>query len=169
MQNILQRINELDDKRSDTWKQYYALYETFDKVKTDTFSAVVEEFDKYNKCTKKYKKLKELDDMVWEVYDNAVEGINIWVNDDHLFTLDKKLCSTKRVTKNKGTKIAENVCSLCLENHDIKHLIKTTCGHYFGKQCFAALIKHKFLSDETIITCPNCRSCDYSLQQFKYK
>jgi len=169
MQNILERINELDEKRSDNWEQCYQLYETFDKVRSDTFSEVENEFNKYKKFTQKFKKLKEVDDMVWEVCDNALEGLNKWVNDDHLFTLDKKLCSTTKVTKSKGKKIEDNICSLCLENHDIKHLIKTTCGHYFGKQCFAALMKHRWSKDETIISCPNCRSSQYSLEQFKYK
>lgn len=62
---------------------------------------------------------------------------------DCLFTLDKNLCSTTNDTRNKGAKIAyNNCCSICLNTHDLKHLIKTSCGHYFGKQCFAALLKH---------------------------
>jgi hypothetical protein len=169
MQNILQYICEIDNNRSKIWNDYWELHETFDKLKDETFNSVREEFDKNQKITKKFKKLKEIDDLTWELHDIALEGISLWINDDYLFTLDNKLCSTSHITRTKGAIIASNECSLCLETHDVRHLIKTSCGHYFGKKCFALLLKNKFFEDETIIRCPNCRNNAVTLQQFKYK
>jgi hypothetical protein len=170
MTNILKQICELDENRSLTFKQFNNLYEDCDKLHNETFSAINEEYDKYIKCTKKYKHLVEVNDFIWEIYDDALEGMNKYSGSDNIFTLDKKLCSTIYVTRNKGAKIvAKNCCSMCLDTHDLKHLVKTSCGHYFGKQCFAALLKHKYYDDEEVITCPNCRLDDFSLQKFKYK
>jgi hypothetical protein len=169
MANILQQILTEDDHRSSTWNEFNDLYTLLDKVKDETFKEVVDEFDKHEKFTKKYKKLKEIDDAVWNMYTYALEGMNKWCEDDYLFTLNKKLCKTNCITRSKGKEISSNVCSLCLDTHDVKHLIKTSCGHYFGKPCFAALTKHKFENDESHVTCPYCRSNVATLCQFKYK
>jgi len=170
MKNVLKTICELDEQRSQKWNEYYSLHKAFDKIKDETFKCVKEEYHKHESFTKKYKKLKAIDDLTWELYDCAVDGINHWVEDDHLFTLNNKLCSTAHVTRTKGSKLsADNECSLCLESHELRHLVKTSCGHYFGKKCFAALLRNKFDADETIIRCPNCRNDGVTLQQFKYK
>ena len=171
MQNVLKSICDLDKIRSQKWDEYYSLHETFDKVKDETFQSLIEEFQKHVKFTKKYKKLKEIDDLTWQLYDDAIDGINAHVEHDNLFTLNKKLCSTAYVTRTKGARIsATNECSLCLESHDVKHLVKTSCGHYFGKKCFAALLRNKFSEyDEEIVRCPNCRNDAVTLCQFKYK
>jgi hypothetical protein len=170
MNNVLKNICDLDDKRSITWNQYNNLYKDFSKMHDESFSALTKEFEQHEKFTKKYKQLDEVNKTIWEVYEDAIDGMNKWCENDNLFTLDKKVCSTAHVTRNKAAKIAaENCCSMCLDTHDIKHLIKTSCGHYFGKQCFASLLKHKFYANIEVITCPNCRSNNFSLQQFKYK
>jgi hypothetical protein len=170
METILNQINNLDDDRSTTWHQFNDLYKDFSKIQEESFSALKEEFDKNSKVTTKFQKLREVDETIWAIYDEAIDGLKNWCENDHLFTLDKKLCSTARVTRTKGKKIEEmNECSLCLNKHNLKHLIKTSCGHYFGKSCFAALIKHNFYNDDALLTCPNCRSNYASLQQFKYK
>lgn len=170
MQNIIHKISELDDNRSVTWNQFNNLYNEFSKIHEESFSKLQEEFDKHIKFTKKFKKLHEVNNVIWEVYEEALDGMNKWCENDCLFTLDKKLCSTIHVTRSKGAKLeAVHECSLCLHTHELKHLVKTSCGHYFGKPCFAALIRHKFYNDDTLVTCPNCRSNDFSLQHFKYK
>ena len=170
MSNILQQILTEDEHRSLTWNTFNDLFTLLDNLKDETFKEVVNEFNKYNKITKKYIKLKEIDDVVWDMYDYSVDGMNKWCEDDYLFRLDKKLCKTNCITRNKGNEISSNVCSLCLDTHDVKHKIKTSCGHYFGKSCFAAFMKHKFNNDDSsVITCPYCRSNVTSLTRFKYK
>jgi len=167
---VLKQINVLDDNRSTTWNQYNNLYEDFSKMQHESSSALKKEFDKQLKITKKFEHLRQVDETIWEIYDEAIDGMNKWCENDHLFTLDKRLCRTAHVTRSKGKKIEEiNECSLCLNKHSLKHLIKTSCGHYFGKPCFAELIKHNFYNNDTLDTCPNCRSNYFSLQQFKYK
>ena len=170
MQNVLKTIWELDDQRSEKWNEYWELHEKFDKIKDETFKSLVEEFEKHNKITSKYNKLKDIDELAWYLYEAALDGVNLWVEDSQLFTLNTKLCSTAHVTRTKGAKIASTYeCSLCLETHDLKHLVKTSCRHYFGKKCFAALLKNNFYVENQKIRCPNCRNDDITLQQFKYK
>ena len=169
MANILQRILREDELRSSMWNTFNDLYTLLDNIKDETFTEVKDEYNKHEKITKKYKKLKEIDDAVWEMSDYSLDGMNKYCEDDYLFTLDKKLCKTNYITRSKGKEISSNVCSLCLDTHDVKHMIKTSCGHYFGKSCFAALTKHKFNNDDTEITCPYCRNNISTLCQFKYK
>jgi hypothetical protein len=170
MQNVLKSICELDKERSKNWDDYYDLFNKLSKEKDKTFKSLVEEFNKHEKFTSKYKKLKDIDELTWQLYHASLDGLNLWVEDDHLFTLNNKLCSTAHVTRTKGAKIsATNDCSLCLESHDLRHLVKTSCGHYFGKKCFAALLKNRFEEHDSTIKCPNCRNDGVTLQQFKYK
>ena len=169
MSNILKEISNLDKQRSAKWQEYYDLFERFHREKESTFSAVKEEYNNTESITKKYKHLRELDDVVWQVYDNAVDGLNKYVENDHLFTLNSKICTPCYISRKKATQIEANTCSLCLESHSIKHIVRTSCGHIFGKQCFAALMRHKYYEDIKQIGCPNCRANNYSLCVFKYK
>ena len=82
MSNILKEISNLDKQRSAKWQEYYDLFERFHREKESTFSAVKEEYNKTESITKKYKHLRELDDVVWQVYDNAVDGLNKYVEND---------------------------------------------------------------------------------------
>jgi hypothetical protein len=168
MTNVLHTIHAIDNKRTEIWNEWEKLYEKFDTIKDQTFSALQEEFNKHIKFTKKWNQLKNVDDATWEVYDNAVDNMNQWCNDPS-FTLDKKVCATATITRSKGSQIATNTCSLCLETHDTKHAIRTSCGHYFGKKCFAAFLRHKYFADELDFSCPNCRQTNVTLTHFKFK
>lgn len=106
-----------------------------------------------------------------------VSNYNIQVCDNwiqYLFTLNKSICKTNYITRNKGKEISSNMCSVCLDTHDAKHIVKTSCGHYFGKPCFATLIKQQFNFNKYVfksyhVKCPYCRSNVVTLCQFKYK
>ena len=174
MQNILQKVSRRDEERSKCWNEYHKLYKKMGKIHDVTFSDLRSEFEKYNTFSKKYKKIEEEEKLCWEIYEEALNGMNTWASNEmfeKLFTLDKRSCSTLYVTRKKGAQLKDdNCCSMCMESHDIKHIVKTSCGHYFGKQCFASLMKHQYYKNNSkTINCPNCRCQEFTLQQFKYK
>jgi len=178
--NILKRLNTLYDKQRETWKQFANFYTEFTPIHHESHNGLMRELDKHdnipeNKKRKRSKNLKKLyylrdvDDFIWDIWSDSIDHMKIFCKYDKLFTIDKKYCSTAHITRTKGKKLADNCCSLCLENHDIKHMIRTSCGHYFGKSCFAEFVKHCFCDYEEKIKCPNCRCDSFSIQQFKYK
>jgi len=77
-------------------------------------------------------------------------------------------CSTKRKINNNKRKILEKeVCGICCENHEIKHIITTSCNHHFGKCCLAKYVDYNF--DKYLeIVCPICRNDDIT-KLTKYK
>jgi len=180
MENILQKLTTLYDKRHETWLQFSDFYDIFTPIHDERFSGLTEEMNKYDKIPedelkkrkkmfKKFLKRKSVDDFIWDIYSDVVDQMNIYCENDNLFIIDRKYCSTAHITRSKGKNLADNCCSLCLENHDIKNLIRTSCGHYYGKSCFSEFVKHCFYEDENKFKCPNCRCDEFSIQQFKYK
>ena len=180
MENILQKLGTLYDKRHETWLHFSDFYDEFTQIYDESYSGLTEEFNKYDrisedktkkraKIMKKINQKKDIDDFICDIWSDTIDQMNIYCEYDDLFTIDNKYCSTAHITRSKGINIADNCCSLCLENHDIKHLIRTSCGHYYGKSCFAEFVKHCFYEDEEKFKCPNCRCEEFSIQQFKYK
>ena len=58
----------------------------------------------------------------------------------------------------------EDVCILCLDKHQIKDSIVTSCNHMFGFECFQAFIN---TNENYNKHCPMCRNTEYSLTSFK--
>uniref|UniRef100_A0A6C0D8Y8 RING-type domain-containing protein n=1 Tax=viral metagenome TaxID=1070528 RepID=A0A6C0D8Y8_9ZZZZ len=89
----------------------------------------------------------------------------------HVFNLGASFiyeCSTKRKINNIKRKMLEkNVCGICCENHELKHIITTCCNHHFGKYCLAKFIDYNFENYLEII-CPMCRNDDIT-KLTKYK
>jgi hypothetical protein len=113
-------------------------------------------------------------DLIHDMHDSVLDYLSQLCDnmDKYLFTLNKSICKTNYITKNKGKEISSNMCSVCLDIHDAKHIVRTSCGHYFGKPCFATLIKQKFKFgkfETHHVKCPYCRSNVVTLCQFKYK
>jgi len=177
---IIKKLTTLHDEQHDLWKQFEKMYTEFTPINDESHNGLMKELDKHdnipkNKKRKRSKNLKKLyylrdvNDFISDIFGDIIDHMLIFCEYDKLFTMDKKYCSTAHITRTKGKKLADNCCSLCLENHDIKHMIRTSCGHYFGKSCFAEFIKHCFHEDEEKFKCPNCRCHEFSIQQFKYK
>ena len=170
MSDILQQIYILDKERIKEWKKYYKMFNVFFEIGQKTFSNVKKEYIRTNHIiTDEYKRLEGLNNIITDIYELALFYVNkLSLPSNSLFSLNKFCKSSIYVTKKKGVKIASsNVCSLCLENHKIKDVVKTSCGHYFGKLCFANLVKHGYEKRSNKIICPNCRSKKYSLLCFK--
>lgn len=67
--------------------------------------------------------------------------------------------SKKKIKNNKRKILEKEVCGICCENHEIKHIITTCCNHHFGKCCLAKYVNYNFDNYLEII-CPMCRNDD---------
>lgn len=63
----------------------------------------------------------------------------------------------EKVSDKTKTQIERENCSICFEHHESKHIIRTSCNHYFGKYCFSKFIDSNFENDRDIV-CPICRN-----------
>jgi hypothetical protein len=73
------------------------------------------------------------------------------------------LCKMTIERVRKTRKLKKEICGICMETHDHKHVITTTCGRLFGKYCFAEMIKFHYKEGNEILHCPLCRSHDFGL------
>ena len=80
---------------------------------------------------------------------------------------DAELCSTVWTHRRKTNKMKDEICGICMETHEAKHLVRTTCGHIFGKQCFSTLVEFHYNNYDEVLPCPMCRSTDYDLLRYK--
>jgi hypothetical protein len=71
----------------------------------------------------------------------------------------------RKITKSKKRQLERETCSVCLENHCIKDMVTTSCGHHFGKSCFEEIIKNSSYK-QTCVSCPLCRNS--KVQYYRY-
>ena len=62
-----------------------------------------------------------------------------------------------------------NLCAICFNIHPFKKLLKTSCNHYFGIECFNKWSKSCKNTRLKNVTCPNCRTVNPKLSFFKLK
>jgi hypothetical protein len=84
----------------------------------------------------------------------------------HFFN-DETLCKTKFICKKKTKKLEETSCGICLGCHSINLLVKTSCGHVFGKKCLSELIDFHFTNNSKKVCCPLCRNDSFDLCRYK--
>jgi len=82
---------------------------------------------------------------------------------------DAELCSTIWTYRRKTKKMKDEICGICMETHEAKHLVRTTCGHIFGKQCFSTLVEFHYKNGDAVLHCPMCREVDYDLLRYKMR
>jgi len=58
----------------------------------------------------------------------------------------------------------EDVCIICLEKHQFKDCILTSCNHIFGFECFQEFIN---ANENYNKHCPMCRNTEYRITSFK--
>jgi hypothetical protein len=58
----------------------------------------------------------------------------------------------------------EDVCIICLEKHQFKDCILTSCNHIFGFECFQEFIN---ANENYNKHCPMCRNPEYRITSFK--
>ena len=84
----------------------------------------------------------------------------------HFFN-DESLCKTKIICKKQSKKLKETSCGICLDCHSVNLLVKTSCGHVFGKKCLSEFIDYHFTNNSKKVCCPLCRNDSFDL--FRYK
>ena len=92
--------------------------------------------------------------------------------EDQIFSLTPKTQPVKRITKTKRRELERETCAICLDIHGYKDIVKTSCGHVFGKTCFQqhlmTINKHNH-SNVLRTGCPMCRRTDLALTLFALK
>ena len=84
---------------------------------------------------------------------------------NHVFKVNKENSQYKQISKSKKRILEREICALCCEDHNIKQLVTTNCGHSFGKQCFSQMLEHHFDYHLTL-RCPCCRNETIELTRY---
>jgi hypothetical protein len=98
-------------------------------------------------------------------------------------TINKAMANTQKKLKIREKKTAEalcvvpkeqlkqptdDVCPVCYETHTFADVIKTSCGHKIGKNCYQ-LWTNRCTEVHTPLTCPVCRRRNPQSYRFRYK
>ena len=77
---------------------------------------------------------------------------------------EKSAPNILKISRAKRGRLEKELCAICLDTHNYKDLIKTSCGHIFGKCCYNSHMNT--LHGER---CPMCRTCSPSIYVFGKK
>jgi hypothetical protein len=135
-------------------KLYRVMYEIQSKLKIIMFEYDLLEIESnyYLKIINDYNSTYEKEDQIWSLTPNTQP--------------------VKRITKTKRRELEMETCAICLDIHGYKDIVKTSCGHVFGKTCFQnhlrTLNKHNH-SNVLRTGCPMCRRTDLAFTLFALK
>jgi hypothetical protein len=73
-----------------------------------------------------------------------------------------------KITKTKEKKLEKEICGICCDNHKIKNIVTTCCGHTFGKCCFEKLLNYNW-ENVVEISCPMCRKSNIEIIRYSDK
>ena len=182
--NILDQIRL---KKGEYDKEFSIAIEKYKIIKYTLLKEYNARLSEYKKCKEKYDKnyksykyeqhLLENEKMDKE-YDSLIEMRDEILDmqkkcreykkkcDKESFYINSDICTIIQITKQKANNLSRQTrCGLCLETHSIQHLMKTSCGHLYGKKCFSELLKYHFYRGEKdiLIMCPLCRNKEFTL------
>uniref|UniRef100_A0A6C0E3K3 RING-type domain-containing protein n=1 Tax=viral metagenome TaxID=1070528 RepID=A0A6C0E3K3_9ZZZZ len=81
----------------------------------------------------------------------------LWRDMEGLFKITPKNSKLKKITPLAKRQLERELCSICYEQHTIKQLVTTNCGHTFGKCCLSEMLEHNY--DNVVdMVCPCCRN-----------
>jgi len=168
-QNIFEIVLSRNEARDAEFWYSIEKHDKFAAMSHDVWF-LMSEYERKGKITKHYNKLKSYSDMLMTIslYFWSRVGPNV-SSVTEVLRLNGSICTPIRISRNKSQKISRNVCGICLEEHPTRHLVKTSCGHYFGKKCFTELLQYAFENDKDLVPCPCCRDETYSLSRFVIK
>jgi hypothetical protein len=102
-------------------------------------------------------------------YENIYESYNDKAKHSPC-VITSKNHAVHRISKFACRTLEKETCSICLDTHGYKDIVKTSCGHIFGKSCFQnhlRSINPSDYEDAPLRTCcPMCRRCNLSLTLF---
>lgn len=89
------------------------------------------------------------------------------------YIITPKNHTVRRLSKTACRTLEKETCSICLDTHGHKDIVKTSCGHIFGKSCFQQHLKAINPSDHEDAPlrtcCPMCRTTNLSMTLFAKK
>lgn len=83
----------------------------------------------------------------------------------YVFKVNRENSEYKKISKMKKRRLEKEICALCCDDHNIKQIVTTNCGHSFGKDCFSKMLEHNFDYDLTL-RCPCCRNEEIELTRY---
>jgi hypothetical protein len=92
--------------------------------------------------------------------------------EENTHILTPKNHMVNRISRAKRKSLENEMCSICLDTHHYKYIVRTSCGHIFGKCCFQSHLKAINKKNDTydlITCCPMCRSTELSITLFAMK
>jgi hypothetical protein len=141
-----------------------------------------------SKCKRCMRKIKRIDDGDDENIEklHLINKIEFYNNKRKIILNYLKTINRGFITKNNSiiyninnkekNKLEKHICPICISTHKYKDLIKTSCGHIYGKKCFEELIQSTgenyefYLFDKIhIISCPMCRNDKLNTHIFSIK
>jgi len=90
---------------------------------------------------------------------------NLWRKMESLFKITKNNSKYKKITKIEKRRLERETCAICFEEHDIKQIVTTSCGHVFGKRCISQILEHNYDNDIDF-KCPCCRNDKVELTRY---
>ena len=81
----------------------------------------------------------------------------LWRDMEGVFKITSKNSKLKKITPLEKRNLEREICSICYEQHTIKQVVTTNCGHTFGKCCLTEMLGHNY-DNEIDIVCPCCRN-----------
>jgi hypothetical protein len=121
-------------------------------INLDFFKAV-EAYTKQSYLNEQDRKaMQKAEDELW----NAVDKIRMTMQriENNVHT---SACEYKPMCKTKLNKPTEDVCPVCFEQHPLREVVQTSCGHQIGMDCYQLWI-NQCLQNKIHFTCPVCRT-----------
>ena len=111
-----------------------------------------------------YKKLYLEYSNMFKEYESIFEKWFVYhYNGENKKKASKKI---KKIGKKEISKLMDDVCGICLENHEKLKTIETCCNHSFGKCCFDLWSK-SCKKEKKVLRCPLCKKENPNITSFK--
>ena len=187
--DLMKRMNLITIRRNKTFMGEYKLLDNIHALHMDMFELddKSEEYNtKRNLADKLYTIMYAIQSKLkiilfeYEILEIEAEYYLKIINDyyyasekeAHVCLITDNADYVKRITKNKCLSLERETCAICLDVHEYKDIVKTSCGHIFGKICFQnhlTTINKGNHSNVLRTSCPMCRRTELSFNLFALK
>uniref|UniRef100_A0A6C0ESV6 RING-type domain-containing protein n=1 Tax=viral metagenome TaxID=1070528 RepID=A0A6C0ESV6_9ZZZZ len=172
----LKSLGDTYDKYNKSWNSLLSRYKECSNTiyKLQNIKSHMKKFDKQGFCKDSFPSnyLRLCDKYEIEIAELEIRANDIdknmqklWDKMESIFKITKQNSKLTKITKLQKRQLERETCSICYEQHNIKQLVTTNCGHTFGKCCFSQLIDYTF-DNCTDIVCPCCRNDKIELTRY---
>ena len=158
------------------YKKYIELYKIRDKIQNKYINENGKKFkiannDENIEILDKLDKEIDLSRAEWRIHADKSDEYNEKSGNLNQFlrnVLVENNSKLVKITKTKEKKLEKEICGICCDNHKIKSIVTTCCGHTFGKCCFEKLLNYN-LDNDVEISCPMCRKSNIEIIRYSDK